>query len=388
MNDSLTRAAFLQKTSLASAALLLSNLELFAAAEEKIIKVAIIGCGSVSNRYIVHLQSSPLVKIVSLCDIKQDRAEAQNKKYNIGASTYNHIDALLKGNAFDLMLTLTDMQMHGALNKIALQAGKHVWSEKPLANTYAEGKALVDYAKLKGVRIWGAPAVVTSPQFEFMSKTIQEGKLGKLASAHGQYGHTGPTWSSFFYEPLGGSMPDLGVYNMATLTGLLGPAKSVMAMTSIVNKERAIDEKGIVKVNEEDNAHILLEHDKGVISHIMCGFNYFDPFGHEAKNQTLHSIQIFGDKGNMRLIGYDWEPKSVVLDNSWTEAPQVVQTDDGGYQWQEGATHIAGALSKNIEPRINVLHSLHVLEIIEAARKSSKEGMKVKLVSSFPFPML
>ena len=388
MNDSLTRAAFLQKTSLASAALLLSNLELFAAAEEKIIKVAIIGCGSVSNRYIVHLQSSPLVKIVSLCDIKQDRAEAQNKKYNIGASTYNNINALLKGNAFDLMLTLTDMQMHGALNKIALQAGKHVWSEKPLANTYAEGKALVDFAKLKGVRIWGAPAVVTSPQFEFMSKTIQEGKLGKLASAHGQYGHTGPTWSSFFYEPLGGSMPDLGVYNMATLTGLLGPAKSVMAMTSIVNKEREIDEKGIVKVKEEDNAHILLEHDNGVISHIMCGFNYFDPFGHEAKNQTLHSIQIFGDKGNMRLIGYDWEPKSVVLDNSWTEAPQVVQTDDGGYQWQEGATRIAGALSKNIEPRINVLHSLHVLEIIEAARKSSKEGIKVKLVSSFPFPMV
>jgi predicted dehydrogenase len=388
MNDSLTRAAFLQKTSLASAALLLSNLELFAASEEKIIKVAIIGCGSVSNRYIVHLQSSPLVKIVSLCDIKQDRAEAQNKKYNIGASTYNNINALLKGNAFDLMLTLTDMQMHGSLNKIALQAGKNVWSEKPLANTYAEGKALVDYAKLKGVRIWGAPAVVTSPQFEFMSKTIQEGKLGKLASAHGQYGHTGPTWSSFFYEPLGGSMPDLGVYNMATLTGLLGPAKSVMAMTSIVNKEREIDEKGIVKVNEEDNAHILLEHDNGVISHIMCGFNYFDPFGHEAKNQTLHSIQIFGDKGNMRLIGYDWEPKSVVLDNSWTEAPQVLQTDDGGYQWQEGATRIAGAISKNIEPRINVLHSLHVLEIIEAARKSSKEGIKVKLVSSFPFPMV
>jgi len=388
MSDSLTRAAFLQKTSMASAALLLSSIELFAKEEEKIIRVAIIGCGSVSNRYIVHLQSSPLVKIVSLCDIKQDRAEAQNKKYNIGASTYNHIDALLKGNAFDLMLTLTDMQMHGALNKIALRAGKNVWSEKPLANTYAEGKGLVDYAKLKGVRIWGAPAVVTSPQFEFMSKTIQEGKLGKLASAHGQYGHTGPTWSSFFYEPLGGSMPDLGVYNMATLTGLLGPAKSVMAMTSIVNKEREIDEKGIVQVKEEDNAHILLEHDNGVISHIMCGFNYFDPFGHEAKNQTLHSIQIFGDKGNMRLIGYDWEPKNVVLDTSWTEAPQVHQTDDGGYQWQEGATRIAAALSKNIEPRINVLHSLHVLEIIEAARKSSKEGMKVKLVSSFPYPMV
>ena len=384
----MNRAAFLQNTALAGAAVLLSSLESFAKEHSKIINVAIVGCGSVSNRYIPHLQSSSLVKIVGLCDIIHERALGQNKQYNVGAITFSSIEDLLKGVDFDLMLTLTDMQMHGALNRKALMAGKNVWSEKPLANTYEEGKQLVDLAKAKNIRIWGAPAVVTSPQFEFMSKTIQSGKLGKLASAHGQYGHTGPTWSSFFYEPLGGSMPDLGVYNMATLTGLLGPAKSVMAMTSIVNKNREIDNKGIVEVKEEDNAHILLEHENGIISHIMCGFNYFDPFGHEAKNQTLHSIQIFGDKGNMRLIGYDWEPKSVVLDTSWTNPPETHVTDDQGYQWQEGATKIATSLSTNIEPKIHVLHSLHVLEIIEAARKSSKEGIKVALRSAFPWPMV
>jgi predicted dehydrogenase len=384
----MNRATFLQNTALAGAAVLLSSLESFAKEHSKIIKVVIIGCGSVSNRYIPHLQTSSLVKIVGLCDIIHERALVQNKQYNVGALTFSSIEDLLKGVDFDLMLTLTDMQMHGALNRKALMAGKNVWSEKPLANTYEEGKQLVDLAKAKNIRIWGAPAVVTSPQFEFMSKTIQSGKLGKLASAHGQYGHTGPTWSSFFYEPLGGSMPDLGVYNMATLTGLLGPAKSVMAMTSIVNKNREIDNKGIVEVKEEDNAHILLEHEKGIISHIMCGFNYFDPFGHEAKNQTLHSIQIFGDKGNMRLIGYDWEPKSVVLDTSWTNPPETHVTDDQGYQWQEGATKIATSLSTNIEPKIHVLHSLHVLEIIEAARKSSKEGIKVPLRSVFPWPMV
>ena len=384
----MNRATFLQNTALAGAAVLLSSLESFAKEHSKIIKVAIIGCGSVSNRYIPHLQTSSLVKIVGLCDIIHERALGQNKQYNVGALTFSSIEDLLKGVDFDLMLTLTDMQMHGALNRKALMAGKNVWSEKPLANTYEEGKQLVDLAKAKNIRIWGAPAVVTSPQFEFMSKTIQSGKLGKLASAHGQYGHTGPTWSSFFYEPLGGSMPDLGVYNMATLTGLLGPAKSVMAMTSIVNKNREIDNKGIVEVKEEDNAHILLEHENGIISHIMCGFNYFDPFGHEAKNQTLHSIQIFGDKGNMRLIGYDWEPKSVVLDTSWTNPPETHVTDDQGYQWQEGATKIATSLSTNIEPKIHVLHSLHVLEIIEASRKSSKEGIKVPLRSVFPWPMV
>ena len=384
----MNRATFLQNTALAGAAVLLSSLEGFAKENSKIIKVAIVGCGSVSNRYIPHLQSSSLVKIVGLCDIIHDRAIAQNKQYNVGAITFSSIEDLLKGVDFDLMLTLTDMQMHGTLNRKALMAGKNVWSEKPLANTYEEGKQLVELAKAKNIRIWGAPAVVTSPQFEFMSKTIQSGKLGKLASAHGQYGHTGPTWSSFFYEPLGGSMPDLGVYNMATLTGLLGPAKSVMAMTSIVNKNREIDNKGVIEVKEEDNAHILLEHENGIISHVMCGFNYFDPFGHEAKNQTLHSIQIFGDKGNMRLIGYDWEPKSVVLDTSWTNPPETHVTDDQGYQWQEGATKIATSLSTKIEPKIHVLHSLHVLEIIEAARKSSKEGIKVPLKSVFPWPMV
>lgn len=378
MNEKISRQKFLQTTAMAGAAVLLSSLESFARERsEKKIRLAIIGCGSVSNRYIPELQTSTLIQIVSLCDIKYDRALAQNKQYNVNAATYPHIDAMLKGVPFDMMVTLTDMQEHGQLNKKALMAGKHVWSEKPMANTYAEGKALLDLARSKKLRIWGAPAVVNSPQFAFMNKCIQEGKLGLLASGHGQYGHTGPTWSAFFYEKGGGSMPDLGVYNIASLTGLLGPAKSVMAMLSIVKKERTVDDKGKIKVEAEDNAHILLEHDKNVISHVMCGFNYFDPHGHEAKGQKLHSIQIYGDQGNLRLVGYDWETNGVYLDNSWDEPAKLYQEDSEGYVWQEGANKTAESLVTGIEPRINVEHALHVLEIIEAARKSSATGTKI-----------
>ena len=389
MQHIISRKDFLQKTSLATAAVLLSSLESFALeTDDKKLKVALIGCGSVSNRYLPQLLSSKLIEVVSLCDIKYDRAVDQNKKYNVNAQTYPHIDKMLAGMPFDMMVTTTDMQVHGELNKIALMAGKHVWSEKPMANTYAEGKALLDLARSKKLRLWGAPAVVDSPQFAFMSKTIQEGKLGKVASAHGQYGHTGPTWSAFFYEKGGGSMPDLGVYNMATLTGLLGPAKSVMAMLSIVNPERTVDDKGKIKVEAEDNAHLLLEHDNNIISHVMCGFNYFDTHGHEAKGQTLHSIQIFGDHGNMRLIGYDWETTGVVLDNSLTEPAKLYATESEGYEWQEGARVTGESIIKGIEPKINVEHALHVLEIIEAARKSSATGMKIKLESKFPWPMV
>jgi predicted dehydrogenase len=389
MNDTISREQFLKMTALAGAGLLVSSLESWAVAKgAKKIRVAVIGCGSVSNRYLPQLQSSSLIEVVSLCDIKYDRALAQNKQYKVNAATYPHIDAMLKGVPFDMMVTLTDMQAHGGLNKKALQAGKHVWSEKPMANTYAEGKALLELAKAKKLRIWGAPAVVNSPQFAFMSKAIQAGKLGRVASAHGQYGHTGPGWSAFFYEKGGGSMPDLGVYNMATLTGLLGPAKAVMAMTSIITPERTVEDKGKIKVEAEDNAHLLLEHDKGVISHVMCGFNFFDTHGHEAKDQKLHSIQVFGNKGNMRLIGYDWETNGVVLDNSETEPAQLLETEKGGYEWQEGARVTGESIVTGKEPRINVEHALHVLEIIEAARKSSDTGMKIKLKSSFPWPMV
>lgn len=389
MNEKQSRAQFLKTTAMAGAAVLVSSLEGWAATrEDKKLRVAVIGCGSVSNRYIPQLLSSKLIEVVSLCDIKPERAVAQNKQYNVNAKTYGSIEEMLKGVPFDMMVTLTDMQVHGTLNKQALMAGKHVWSEKPMANTYAEGKALLDLAKSKNLRLWGAPAVVNSPQFAFMSKTIQEGKLGRVAAAHGQYGHTGPTWSSFFYEKDGGSMPDLGVYNMATLTGLLGPARSVMAMTSIVNPERTIDEKGKIKVVAEDNAQVLLEHDKGVLSHIMCGFNYFDPHGHEAGSQSLHSIQIYGDYGNMRLIGYDWETNGVWLDNSWDKPAQLMSTDKGGYEWQEGARVTGESIITGIEPKINVEHALHVLEIIEAARKSQETGMRIKLQSTFPWPIV
>jgi predicted dehydrogenase len=96
------------------------------------------------------------------------------------SNQYPHIDLLLAGADFDLMIDLTDMQEHGRLNKQALLAGKYVWSEKPMANTYKEGYELLQLANKQGVRIWGAPAVVSSPQFAFMARQINDGNSSKI----------------------------------------------------------------------------------------------------------------------------------------------------------------------------------------------------------------
>ena len=90
----------------------------------------------------------------------------------------------------------------------------------------------------------------------------------------------------------------------------------------------------------------------------------------------------------MRLIGYDWETSGVVLDSSTSDGPKLYATESEGYEWQEGARVTGESIIKGIEPRINVEHALHVLEIIEGARKSSAGGMKVKLISKFPWPMV
>src|SRR5688572_6425816 len=143
---------------------------------DKKIRVAVIGCGSVSGVYLPHLSKSNFVELVSVCDIKPDRAKKRAEEFKV-PNQYDHIDKLLAGAAFDLMINLTNMQEHGRLNKQAILAKKHVWSEKPMANTYAEGRALYDLAKQHGVRIWGAPAVVNSPQFAFMLQQVRDGKI-------------------------------------------------------------------------------------------------------------------------------------------------------------------------------------------------------------------
>lgn len=384
----ITRQEFLKTTTAASAAYLLTSLELFALdTPAKKIRIGVIGCGSVSGQYLPHLSKSPYVELVSACDIVYERAKSRSAEFNI-PNHYPSIEKMLTGVPFDLFVNLTDMQEHERLNKIALGSNKHVWSEKPMANSYKQGKALLDLAKSKNLRMWGAPAVVNSPQFAFMSKAVREGKLGKVSAAHAHYGHTGPTWSAFFYENGGGSLPDLGVYNIATLTGLLGPAKSVIAMTSIVTPTRTVDDKGAINVVAEDNAMVLMDHGNGVISHVQCGFNYFDPYGHEGKGQEKQTITIWGTHGNMGLVGYDWAPFGVDLSTHDHEQPQRFAADPKEYVWQQGASVIAQSLVDKTEPLIAAEHALHVLEIIEASRESGSTGNKVKLVSTFKWPIV
>jgi predicted dehydrogenase len=392
----MTRRHFIRDTAAASA-LAATGLALNRASAQTVqrkIKVGVIGCGSVSWKYFPELKSRPYIEIVSACDIRMHRAEARAKDYNV-PNVYPDIEKMLAGAEFEFLINLTSMPSHYQVNKRALQAGKHVWSEKPLANTVAEGQELIDLARSKKVNLWGAPCTVISPQFRFMAETLAQGKLGKVVAARAIYGHNGSQWlwAPEFFQIGGGCLYDLGVYNIITLTGLFGPAKRVAGFWNIVHPEVTVttheNEKVKVKVETDENAMLMIEHESGVFSHVMTGFSFFDQAkAHDALGDERYTIEILGEAGSMSLAGYDWGP--VGVDLATKENPEITRhaTDLQGYAWQIGASYVIDCMLTGEKPLVSAEQALHGVEIMCACRESCRSGKYIDIKTRFSWPII
>jgi hypothetical protein len=133
---------------------------------------------------------------------------------------------------------------------------------------------------------------------------------------------------------------------------------------------------------------VLLDHGNGVISNVQSGFNFFNPHGHEGRQETRHTISIVGSRGYIGMVGYDWEPLGV--DVSTEESPVFARhaTDAEGYVWQQGASLVAETLATGKERLFTPEHALHVVEIIVAARESQKTGKRIDMKSTFKWPVV
>src|SRR5262245_19915023 len=120
------------------------------------IRVGEIGCGNVSGSYLPNLTSQPFIEVVSVCDIILERAKKRAQQFKV-PNVYPNIDEMLAGAPFDLLVNTTSMPSHYPVNKKALEAKRHVWSEKPIALTVKDAHELLDLAKRNGVHLWAAP---------------------------------------------------------------------------------------------------------------------------------------------------------------------------------------------------------------------------------------
>jgi predicted dehydrogenase len=351
------------------------------------IRVGLIGCGNVSGSYLPHLTQQPFIEVVSLCDIIPSRAEERARQFKV-AHVYPDIDAMLKGVPFDLLVNTTSMPSHFPVNEKALRAGRHVWSEKPMALEVRDARHLLDLAHRNQVQIWPAPTCVTSPQFQFMAETIHSGRIGRVTAARGNYGHGGVSWSGWFYEKGGGSLYDLGVYNVTTLTGLLGPAREVVGMTQILNPTRKVQDRGEVTVTADENTMLVMHHGNGVLSHVMTGFVYFDNYRLPGRERQLYTIDVLGTGGAMHLQGWDWGAAGVDLAHDGENVLETHARESGRYNWVGGAAYVAESLLTGRPGLITPEHGIHVLEVMNACHESQRTGRRITIESTFRWPII
>jgi len=345
----------------------------------KPVRVGIIGCGNVLSAYrasIDKLRVADQAVVTLACGRESQRATARAE---LGAVPFTTDAAeVLRSPDVDLVLILTSMNQHAALVRSALEAGKHVLVEKPMATSLDEASRLVELARQSSGHLVCAPFTILSPTFQILSRRIQSGDIGRPCSARARYGWSGPWWSEWFYKTGGGCLFDLGVYCFTSLTGLLGPAKRVMAMTGVAIPEREINGRKI-RVEADDNAQVLLDFGNAAYAVVTSGFTL-----QQYRNPGL---EVYGTTGTIQMLGDDWDPDGYELWQNAAGAWQVFKETVPDWSWTDGLRHLVECIQSGTRPLVTPEHARHVLEIMLKAHQSGREGRAIEIESTFTPPV-
>lgn len=204
--------------------------------------VGLIGAGTISDQYLTQLTSYPDLAVRFVADLVPERARAQADRYGVPAT--GTVEELLARDDVEVAVNLTLPAAHAAVSSAALAAGKHVWSEKPLATDLAAGAALVEQAEAAGLRLGCAPDTVLGPGLQLARRMIERGDIGRPLTAAATMQYAGPhRWHpapDFLYQAGGGPLLDIGPYYLTALTQLLGPVTRVAARGAGAGPTRVI----------------------------------------------------------------------------------------------------------------------------------------------------
>ena len=345
------------------------------------LRLGIIGCGDVFQRaympFIERLRSRGLVTVTMACSRRKHLWPYFQSQFGISSFTDQH-EEVVESDEVDIVLVLTNMQTHAQISRAALEAGKHVLVEKPFATTLEEGIALTNLARQSPGFFVPAPFVILSPTFRAIAQHILQGDIGRPLLARARYGWSGPSWGKWFYELGGGAIFDLGVYNLTTLTGLLGPVKRVMAMTGIAIPQRVVEGE-LIEVKAEDNAQILLDFGNNVFAVVTTGFT--------MQQYRSPAVEVYGSEGTIQMLGDDWAPNGYELwqqsRQAWIVFPELAPD----WSWCDGLFHLVECIREGRSPIVTPEHALHVLEIMLSAQESGRDGMAKTLRTTFPYPI-
>jgi len=358
----------------------------------KRVKVGIIGCGNISNAYFQGIPRFALVQVVACADLDMSRAQARAEQWHVTACT---VDELLADPDIDIVVNLTIPAAHAKVCLAALEAGKHVYVEKPLAVSLEDGALIMDLARARGLRVGSAPDTFLGGGLQTCRKLIDDGWIGTPIAATGfMMGAGHESWHpdpAFYYQVGGGPMFDMGPYYLTALVFLLGGIERVTGSARITFPERTItsEPKRGTRIAVETPTHIagVIDFTSGAIGTLITSFDI------QAGTSAFPPLEIYGTEGSLRVPDPNTFGGSVCLRRvgaaDWSEIPLTHGFTEQGRGL--GVADMAYAIRSGRAHRANGEMAYHVLEAMHGFHLASSQGRHYRMQSSCerpaPFPL-
>src|SRR6266550_4443607 len=336
------------------------------------LRIGLIGCGAISGAYLDHSRAFPILQYTACCDI--DREKATAKAMEFGIPRVLSLDQILSDPQVDVILNLTIPNAHAEISLAALNAGKHVYSEKPLGVSTAQGQRILAVAREKDLRVGCAPDTFMGAGLQTARQLIDEGTIGRpvaftafmMCPGH-EHWHPNP---AFFYESGGGPMFDMGPYYLTALLNFFGPIRRITGAASIAIPERRTLAGMTIDVQTPDHICGTIEFKNGVLGTIITSFATRFP-----QYDINQPITIYGTEGTLKV------PDPNVFDGlvhlrrvNDPEFQSMPHTFNIGYGRSAGLAEMAYALRSGRPHRASAEQAYAVLEAMESFLLSSQRS--------------
>lgn len=347
--------------------------------------LGIVGTGNIAGAYASDILTYPQIRLAAATDLDAAKAAAFGAEH--GCPIHDSLDDLLADPSVDIVLNLTVHHVHYEVTKRALEAGRHVYSEKPMALRSSEAHELVALAASRGLRLGCSPSTFLGEAQQTAAALIRDGRLGPIRAvfAEANWGRI-ETWHPApvpFFDV--GVMFDVGVYPLTLVTSMLGPARSVRAWGWELKPDRTTLDGTPFRIGSPDLIVVAVELEGGTVLRLTCSFYVGRPakltggieFHGDAASLALGSFQNFDATVEVGPYGESYEPVT------------PVREPFPGTAWARGVADMADAIAEGRPHRASAEQAAHVVEILEGAAASIADGgRRVDITTSFSPPPL